>query len=245
MKRFEPKTGTSIKDLDPYADLSGAERAFAILFSKIGEHKKQVLTGVGILFVTVITVVSWNEYRAEQFKKGTLAIEALEKEFALKPNTELTDKIKRFETVASTYSSPSLDLRLAKTLGDLYARNGEFAKAADKLETAGKKIEDLSEVKAYYFYLAGNYRENGNQLAEAETDYFTASSLLSNRKNVAGFYAWSLYQAGRLKLKNGKKDEAKELLKKVLEQDVSSPSEEYKAVKELATYLLIKASQGN
>ncbi|TGK04828.1 hypothetical protein EHO59_08200 [Leptospira semungkisensis] len=245
MKRFEPKPGASIKDLDPYADLSGAEKAFAILFSKIGEHKKEVLIGFGVLFVTVVSVVGWNEYRAEQFRKGTIAIERLEKELAQNPLAELTDKIKKYEAIASTYSSPSLDLRLSKTLGDLYARNGEFAKAADKLEYAGKKIDDLPEAKAYYFYLAGNYRESGNQFAEAETDYSTASSLLSNRRNVSGFYAWSLYQAGRLKLKNGKKAEALELLKKVLEQEISSPSEEFKSVKELATYLLLKNSQGN
>ncbi|TGK00069.1 hypothetical protein EHQ53_04425 [Leptospira langatensis] len=245
MKRFEPKTGASIKDLDPYADLTGAERAFAILFSKIGEHKKEVLFGLAVLFVTVVSVVGWNEYRAEQFRKGTIAIERLEKELAQNPMMELTDKIKKYEAVASTYSSPSLDLRLAKTLGDLYARNGEFQKAADKLEYAGKKIDELPEAKAYYFYLAGNYRESANQFAEAETDYFTASSLLGNRRNVSGFYAWSLYQAGRLKLKNGKKAEALELLKKVLEQEISSPSEEFKSVKELSTYLLLKNSQGN
>ncbi|EPG67634.1 tetratricopeptide repeat protein [Leptospira wolffii] len=246
MKRFEPKTGASIKDLDPYADLTGAERAFAILFSKIGEHKKPVLIGLIVLIVTVVSVVGWNEYRADQFRKGTIAVEILEKELALKPNTDLAEKIKRYEAIQSTYhSSPSLELRLSKTLGDLYARNGEFAKAADKLEWAGKQIDELPEVKAYYFYIAGNYRESGNQLAEAESDYFTASSLLAGRKNISGFYAWSLYQAARLKVKNGKKDEAKELLKKVLEQDISSPSEEFKSVKELATYLLLKTSQGN
>lgn len=244
MKRFEPKKGASIKDLDPYEGMTGAEKAFAIFFSKIGENKKPVLIGVVVLFVTVVTVVGWNEYRADQFTKGTIAIESLEKELQLKPNTDLAEKIKRYEAIASTYSSPSLDLRLSKTLGDLYARNGEFQKAAEKLESAGKQIDELPEPKAYYFYLAGNYRENANQLAEAETNYFTASSLLSGRKNVSGFYAWTLYQAGRLKLKNGKKEEAQELLKKVLDQDISSPSEEFKAVKELSAYLLLKASQG-
>lgn len=245
MKRFEPKTGASITDIDPYPGLTGAERFFAILFSKIGENKKQVLFGVGVLFVTVLAVVSWNEYRAEQFRKGTLAIEKVEKELALSPMTEITDKIKKYETIASTYSSPSLDIRLSKTLGDLYAKNGEYQKAAEKLEFAGKKIDELPEVKAYYFYIAGNYRESANQLAEAESDYGVSVSLLSSRKNVAGFYAWSLYQAGRLKLQNGKKEEAVDLLKKVLDQDIASPSEEFKAVRELATYLLLKSSQGN
>ncbi|TGL64552.1 tetratricopeptide repeat protein [Leptospira sarikeiensis] len=245
MKRFEPKTGASIQDIDPYAGLSGAERIFAIFFSKIGENKKQVLFGIGVLFLTVVAVVSWNEYRAEQFRKGTLAIEKLEKELSLSPMTDINDKIKKYESILSSYNSSSLEIRLAKTLGDLYAKNGDYTKAAEKLEFAGKKIDELPEVKAYYFYIAGNYRESGNQLAEAESDYAVSVSLLSNRKNVAGFYAWSLYQAGRLKLANGKKEEAIELLKKVLDQEIPSPSEDFKAVRELAAYLLLKSSQAN
>ncbi|PJZ68672.1 hypothetical protein CH373_08340 [Leptospira perolatii] len=244
MKRFETKTNKGLNvSVDPHADLKGAERIAAVLFSKIGERRKEVFIGIGVLLLLVLTVVGWKEYKADQFRKGTIAIEALEKKYSLAPNTDLSEKIKAFEGIASQYSSPHLDLRLAKTLGDLYARNGEFAKAADKLEWAGREIDDLPEIKAYYFYIAGNYRENGGENSQAELDYETASSLLSGRRNVAGFYAWSLYQAARLKSKNGKKSEAKELLKKVLDQEISSPSEEYKSVRELSTYLLIKLNQ--
>ncbi|EPG76231.1 hypothetical protein LEP1GSC058_1270 [Leptospira fainei serovar Hurstbridge str. BUT 6] len=247
MKRFEPKNvKSSVQvNVDPYADLKGAERAFTIFFAKVGEYRKQVLIGVVVLIVTTIAVVGWNEYRADQFRKGTLAVEALEKKFLLNPTIDLADKIKQYEEVAATYHSKSLNIRLSKIIGDLYARNGEFSKAATKLEWAGKEIDELPELKAYFFYIAGNYRESGNQFPEAEADYDTAVSLLNNRRNVAGFYSWSLYQSARLKAKNGKKTEAKENLRKVLEQEISSPSDEYKSVRELSTYLLVKLNQGS
>ncbi|TGK18663.1 hypothetical protein EHO61_09325 [Leptospira fluminis] len=247
MKRFEQNsTNSSVQvNVDPYADLKGAERAFTIFFAKVGEYRKQVLIGVAILLVTTVAVVGWNEYRADQFRKGTIAVEALEKKFLLNPGIDIAEKIKQYEELSSNYHSESLRIRISKTLGDLYARNGEFAKAGEKLEWAGKKIDELPEIKAYYFYIAGNYRESGGQFPQAESDFDTAVSLLNNRRNVSGFYAWSLYQSGRLKAKNGKKAEAKENLRKVLEQELSSPSDEYKSVRELATYLLVKLNQGS
>lgn len=155
----------------------------------------------------------------------------------------MKEKIKAYEEISAQYSSKKLELRLAKTLSDLYSRNGEFQKAADKLEWAGKKIEEPTEVKAYYFYLAGNLREREGNLALAETDFSVSVNLLANTREANGFLAWSLYQTGRLQAKNGKKAEATESLKKVLDQEIKTPATDYNTVKQYATFLLIQLNQ--
>ncbi|MCH1912128.1 hypothetical protein L9Z41_09140 [Leptospira noguchii] len=245
MKRYE--IGQTAKELkvDPYADFQGnkMELAFAKFFRAISFRIKEVLIGVGAILVIVLAVVIYVQYQDSQFEKGTIALEILEKKFRTNPTTDLKEKIKAYEEISAQYSSKKLELRLAKTLSDLYSRNGEFQKAADKLEWAGKKIEEPTEIKAYYFYLAGNLREREGNLALAETDFSVSANLLANTREANGFLAWSLYQTGRLQVKNGKKAEATESLKKVLDQEIKTPATDYNTVKQYATFLLIQLNQ--
>ncbi|XDD49317.1 tetratricopeptide repeat protein [Leptospira sp. WS92.C1] len=245
MKRYESGQLTKEVKVDPYADFQGSKLELALIrfFRAVATHIKQVLIGVGVLVVIVLAFVIYIQYQESQFEKGTIALEALDKKFRNNPSIDLKEKIKAYEEVSVQYSSKKLDLRLAKALSDLYSRNGEFQKAADKLEWAGKGIDEPTEIKAYYFYLAGNLREREGNFTLAETNFNTAATLLANTREANGFLAWSLYQTGRLKAKNGKKAEAIESLKKVLDQDIKTPATDYNTVKQYATFLLIQLNQ--
>lgn len=245
MKRYEiGQTAKEVK-FDPYADFQGSkiELALTKFFRAISFRIKEVLIGAGVVLIVILAVVIYVQYQDSQFEKGTIALEVLEKKFRSNPVVDLKEKIKAYEEISTQYSSKKLELRLAKTLSDLYSRNGEFQKAADKLEWAGKKIEEPTEVKAYYFYLAGNLREREGNLALAETDFSVSANLLANTREANGFLAWSLYQTGRLQAKNGKKTEAIESLKKVLDQEIKTPATDYNTVKQYATFLLIQLNQ--
>ncbi|MBM9501642.1 hypothetical protein JWG44_15415 [Leptospira sp. 201903071] len=245
MKRYEVgQTAKEVK-VDPYADFQGSKLELILIkfFRSVAAHIKEVLIGAGVILAIVLAIVTYVQYQESQFEKGTIALEALDKKFRLNPAIDLKEKIQAYEEVSSQYSSKKLELRLAKILSDLYARNGEFQKAADKLEWAGKKIDEPTEVKAYYFYLAGNLREREGNLASAETNYGTAANLLTNTREANGFLAWSLYQTGRLQAKNGKKSEAIQSLKKVLDQDIKTPASDYNTVKQYATFLLVQLNQ--
>ncbi|RHX94464.1 hypothetical protein DLM76_10320 [Leptospira yasudae] len=246
MKRYEVgQTAAKEVKVDPYADFQGSKIELALIkfFRAVASRIKEVLIGAGTILVIILAFVIYFQYQDAQFEKGTLALEALEKKFRANPAIDLKEKIKAYEEISSQYSSKKLDLRLAKVLSDLYSRNGEFQKAAEKIEWAGKKIDEPTEVKAYYFYLAGNLREREGNFELAETDFATAANLLSNTREANGFLAWSLYQTGRLKAKNGKKAEAIESLKKVLDQDIKTPATDYNTVKQFATFLLIQLNQ--
>ncbi|WP_078130110.1 hypothetical protein [Leptospira alexanderi] len=245
MKRYEVGQITKEVKVDPYTDFQGSKVELALIkfFRAISNRIKEVLIGVGLILVVILVAVAYVQYQDSQFEKGTIALEALDKKFRANPTIDLKEKIQAYEEISAQYSSKKLELRLAKILSDLYSRNGEFQKAADKLEWAGKKIEEPTPVKAYYFYLAGNFREREGNFALAETDFNTSATLLANTREVNGFLAWSLYQTGRLQVKNGKKAEAAESLKKVLDQEIKTPASDYNTVKQYATFLLIQLNQ--
>ncbi|MDI7156612.1 hypothetical protein QMM53_08645 [Leptospira santarosai] len=245
MKRYEIGRTTQEVKVDPYADFQGSKVELVLIrfFRAISDRIKEVLIGIGVILVVILIAVVYIQYQDSQFEKGTIALEALDKKFRANPGIDLKEKIGAYEEISALYSSKKLELRLAKTLSDLYSRNGEFQKAADKLEWVGKKIEEPIEVKAYYFYLAGNFREREGNFALAETDFNTSATLLANTREANGFLAWSLYQTGRLQVKNGRKAEAVESLKKVLDQEIKTPASDYNTVKQYATFLLIRLNQ--
>ncbi|EMY78142.1 tetratricopeptide repeat protein [Leptospira weilii serovar Ranarum str. ICFT] len=245
MKRYEVGQTTKEVKVDPYADFQGNRIELTLIkfFRAIASRIREVLIGAGVIFVIILAVVVYVQYQDSQFEKGTVALEVLDKKFRANPSIDLKDKIKAYEDISAQYSSKKLELRLAKMLSDLYSRNGEFQKAADKLEWAGKKIDEPTEVKAYYFYLAGNMREREGNFTLAETDFNTSANLLANTREANGFLAWSLYQTGRMQIKNGKKTEAAESLKKVLDQEIKTPATDYNTVKQYATFLLIQLNQ--
>ncbi|MDV6234567.1 hypothetical protein CH379_002860 [Leptospira ellisii] len=247
MKRYEAAARTTAKEVnvDPYADFQGSRMELVLIkfFRAVSYRIREVLIGAGAILLVVLVAVIYVQYQESQFEKGTIALEALDKKFRANPTIDLKEKIKSYEEVSAQYSSNKLQLRLAKILSDLYSRNGEFQKAADKMEWAGKKIDEPAPVKAYYFYLAGNLREREGNFALAETDFQTSSALLANTREANGFLAWSLYQTGRMQIKNGKKTEAAESLKKVLDQEIKTPASDYNTVKQYATFLLIQLNQ--
>lgn len=147
MKRYEIGRTTQEVKVDPYADFQGSKVELVLIrfFRAISDRIKEVLIGIGVILVVILIAVVYIQYQDSQFEKGTIALEALDKKFRANPGIDLKEKIGAYEEISALYSSKKLELRLAKTLSDLYSRNGEFQKAADKLEWVGKKSRNRSK----------------------------------------------------------------------------------------------------
>ncbi|MBE7412060.1 MAG: hypothetical protein L6Q54_05490 [Leptospiraceae bacterium] len=227
----------------PSGDLSSVEIFFHKLSVFIKRNRIQVFSAILGIVVVIVLIISITEYIKYRENVATVEIEKIEKKHLQNPLIDIKDKIKDYEKYQKDFTLEKPFLRSSKVLSELYAKNGEFSKAAIALESAGKKIEDSKEIKAYYFYIAGNYRERANEMKEALQNYGISNSLLTP-KDTPSFSAWSLYSTARLKLLTGDKEGAKKDLAKVLEIDSPEFEENLKSVKELATYLIIKLNKG-
>jgi hypothetical protein len=103
----------------------------------------------------------------------------------------------------------------------------------------------LREPKAYFFYIAGNYRELANEKDLAIANYEISASLMENLREVSSFKSWTLYHIGRLKLEKGDKNGASASLRKVLSLEPGESQSDLEEVKKLSTFLLLKLSQLN
>jgi len=231
----------------PVGVQSGEHSKIEIFFHNLAvfikKNRFQVFSTIAGIVLVIIIIISVTEYIKHRENVATIEIEKIEKKHLQNPLIDIKDKIKDYEKFQKDFTLERPFLRSSKVLSELYAKNGEFSKAAVSLENAAKKIEDSKEVKAYYFYIAGNYRERANEMKEALQDYNIASSLLTP-KDTPSFSAWSLYQSARLKALTGDKEGAKKDLSKVLEIDSPESAENLKSVKELTTYLILKLNKG-
>jgi len=224
---------------------SKAEFYFLKFSHFVSRYRFSVFIGLVATVVIIIIIISIGEYFKYQENKAAIELEKIERGHALYPLMDLKAKIKDYEDLQQKYSLTKPLLRTSKIISDLYARNGEFTKAAELIEKAGKKIDEPKEIKAYYFYIAGNYRERSGDQKLALQNYSVAGALLSNAKKTPGFSAWSLYHSGRLRLATGDKAGAKKDLQKVLEiESDASGQSGAKSARELATFLLIKLNKG-
>lgn len=228
--------------VDIYQDFEGtkAELYFIKFTAWLRERKKNLFVGLGIIGAIVVLFAGYSEYHDSRVEKASVILEKLHKFHQMNP-VDIARQIKDFEKTRSDFSESEIQLRTAKILADLYARNGEFAKAAELMEEAGTDIDDLREVKAFYFYIAGNYREQASQPGESLKDYETAANLVTNMRNMPGFMAWIYYQTGRLHYLNNNKEEAVKNLKKVME--LNGNSEQFQKARQLSSYLLVKMNQ--
>lgn len=239
-KPVQPKIQVQV---DLYQDFQGskAELMFIKFSAMIANYRKGIFISLGVISVIVLGIVLYGEYHLDQVQKGTIALEEIQRKNALNPGKDLNEMLAEYGKVRKDFAVGEIELRTAKVLADLHARNGEFARAAELMEKAGKNIDELREIKAYYFYIAGNYREQAKDIKKSLIDYETASKLLNNMRNVPTLMAWSYFQTGRLLDLNGEKEKAKEYLRKILELD--GKAEQFLKVRELATYLLLKINQ--
>ncbi len=225
---------------DEFADFEGskAELYFLKFTHMLARNRKNVFIGLGVVFVALAAVIGFFEFQDYRFQKETVLFEDLvtkHKKAKATPETQIAD----LETFLKDQSSGNMDLRVWKDLSRLYAETSNWEKAAEYLEKAGKKIDTPKEMKAYYFYLAGNYRDKQPEPAKALENYKISSTLLETNTEAKSFKAWSFYQTGRLQLANGDKPGAKLSLEKVLKID-GDESENLEEVKLLSTYLLLK-----
>ncbi|MCZ8155970.1 MAG: hypothetical protein O9264_07615 [Leptospira sp.] len=225
---------------DEFADFQGSksELYFLKFTHFLARNRKRVFIGLGIAFVILASLIGFFEYRDYRFQKNTVLfedIQAKHKKTNATPDIQIAD----LESFLANQSSGDMDLRVWKDLSRLYAEKANWEKAADYLERAGKKIDTPKEMKAYYFYLAGNYRDNQPDPVKALENFKIASSILETNSEVKSFKAWAFYHTGRLQLASGDKPGAKLSLEKVLKID-GSDSENLDEVKLLTTYLLLK-----
>ncbi len=230
---------------DPYQNFEGSP--FELFFLKLGNFisRNRVAfysTLLGI-FLVIFFVVAWGEYLKSKEEEATIALEKLEKKFE-KDLLDTNSKIKEYEEYLSKHSEKGVTLRVSKYLSDLYLEKKDFQKAAEHMEHAASLIENHKELKALYYSLAGNYRENANQIQEAITNYQKSANVISNNKELPNLTALVFFEMGRLKLQQGNKEEGITNLKKVLEIEAKHESPYIKQIREKATYLIMKSNKG-
>lgn len=223
-------------------ELGKVEQAVIQASRFVAKHRFHFLIGIGVVVLFISGFIAYHEYKHYQTMQATIEIERLEKKLAVNFNIEPKKKIQDYEAILSKYSSKDTRLRIYKKLADINQAANEPVKAAEYLEKAADEIEEVKELRAYYYYIAGSYREQANDPKAALINYTKAGALVANNRETPSLTAWSFYQSGRLQLLNGDKEAAKKDLTKVL--DISSEMEDLTDVKKLATYLLIKTNKG-
>lgn len=223
---------------DEFADFEGSKAELAFLkFSRfLAKNRKSVFISVGGVVLVLAILIGFFEYRDYLFQKETVTLEDINLKNQ-KTNANLESKILGLESFLKNQSTGKMELRVWKDLSKLYVEKGEFGKAAELMENAGKKIDIPKEMKGFYFYIAGNYREKENNLPKSLENYRIAATVLETSRELNGFKAWSFYQTGRLFSLTGDKVQAKQYLEKAIKLEGSETQEE---VKLLSSYLLLK-----
>jgi tetratricopeptide (TPR) repeat protein len=232
------------KVVDPYENFEGTKTE--LLFLKtihfILLHRVKFLLGLLSIIATIIIYVGVKEYSEYRIAQATLDIEKVEKKFTKDFSLTTPKKIEEMEALLAKHSFKDAKLRIYKRLSDLHLEAFEVSKSAEYLEKSAELITDSKELKAYYYYLAGSLRDQSNETKLAISNFDKASLLLTNARELNGLVAWTHYQAGRLKLKNGEKESAIKDLNRVL--DIESDNPDIAEVKKLSTFLLLKSTKG-
>ncbi|WCL48717.1 tetratricopeptide repeat protein [Leptospira sp. GIMC2001] len=234
------------RDLEEFQG-SAVELFFIKLGRRIQRNRLQVFSGVLVFFILIASVIGYFEYITYKETKATEKLEVILESWDLNPTISVDTKLETMNAFAENDASGNVKIRVAKVLSDLYVGKEDYKKAAELLEKAGREISELREAKAYFFYLAGNYRELADDKDLALKNYQTASGLLENLREITSFRAWSLYHTGRLLAENGDKTGAGAALRKVLliEASEQSGAADLEEIKKLSSYLLLKISQSS
>jgi len=216
---------------------------FVKLRDWISKNKLYFFGAILLSFLVLVGIIAWGEYKTYKEELATAEIEKLEKKH-LKAEITLQNKIKDYEEFLEKHSTKNTTLRVSKSLADLYAQQKEYLKAAEYMEKSASLVEDFKEIQAFYYYVCGNYRDKAGDSKKALENYQKAANLLGSNKETPNFTAWTYYQIGRLKLKQGEKDSAISDLKKVLEIEAKYEGTYLAEVKQLSIYLILKANKG-
>lgn len=239
---IEQKKEFELATVDEFADFQGskAELLFLKFTRTLGRHKKWVFIGLGSLVILLSIVIGFFEYREHLFQKETVTLEDL-KEKQKQTKAGLAVQIQSLESFLADQTTGKMELRVWKDLSRLQAETGNYPKAAEYLELAGKSIDSPKEIKALYFYIAGNYREQANDLTKAAENYKIAAVVVEPSRELDGFKSWAYYQAGRLAYATGNKEEARTFLQKCIRLETKESENE---VQLNASYLLLKLGRG-
>ena len=148
------------------------------------------------------------------------------------------------EAFLQEHSSKSATLRISKQIMDIHIKNGEFLKASQYAEKIASSIETPKELKAYFYYLQGNFCEQAGDKKLSLEAYKKAEEQISGKKEMVIMNSWTLFQIGRLKFELGDKEGSISDLKKVLELDSEQLGFALKQPKLMSTYLILKINKG-
>jgi tetratricopeptide (TPR) repeat protein len=229
---------------DKYEDFQGTKSELLLLKAGdfILEKRKEFLIGLAIIITIIVGVVGFKEFKEYRINSATEEVEKLDKKIAKNFSLTTANKIQEFEALLNKTSIKDGKLRIYKKLSDLHVQAFELNKAAEYLEKSGELISEPKELKAYYFYIAGNYREQNKEIPKAIENYSKACNFVGNNREIQSLSAWSHYNAGRLKLANGNSEAAIKDLNKVI--DIESENLDIVEVKKLSTFLLLKLNKG-
>ena len=238
------KKSVELEVIDKYEDFQGTKTE--LLLMKTGDfilkHRINFIFGISILVLSVVLFVGIKEFLEYRINNATVEIEKVERKIAKNFNLTTQNKIQEYEKLLQQFSFKEAKLRIYKRLSDLHYESFDLVKASEYLEKSAELIEEPKELKAYYFYIAGTYRETSKDNVLALSDFTKASNFVTNNRETQSLTALCFYQAGRLKLLSGDKEAAQKDFNKVI--DIESENPEVIEIKKLATFLLIKANKG-
>jgi tetratricopeptide (TPR) repeat protein len=225
-------------------DLGSVER-FLINSSKfVQDNRLKVFGGISIIFLILGGIVAFGEYSKYRSSLATLEVEKLEKKFEKNPSVEDNQKILEMESFLKEHTSKNTTLRINKQLMDLYVKKEDYKNAANYAEKIASMIDIPVEIKAYFYYLAANYSENSNEVDRSLSMYEKTSNLISSNKEMNTMNAWTNFHIGRLNYDLGKKEEALNRFKKVLEIEADYMGTSLKKAQQMSTYMILKINKG-
>ena len=223
---------------------SPAEKILITLLHSIKENRLRVFLVIVLLLVIfggVIAVGEINQYRENQ---AILEAEALEKKLEKTSGLDDVSKIKEFETFIDKHSDKSAGIRISKQVLDLYLKSGDYQKASAYAGKIAMSVKSPKEIKAYFYYLEGNFSEHAGDKKNSLEAYKKALEQINGKKELVVMNSWTLFQVGRLKYDLGDKEGSISDLKKVLELESDQLEFALRQPKLMATYLILKINKG-
>jgi len=105
-------------------------------------------------------------------------------------------------------------------------------------------VKSPKEIKAYFYYLEGNFSEHAGDKKNSLEAYKKALEQINGKKELVVMNSWTLFQVGRLKYDLGDKEGSISDLKKVLELESDQLEFALRQPKLMATYLILKINKG-
>lgn len=249
-KRFQKKTFLSLKkqeeaildrDLENFEG-SSIELFFIKLSRKIARNRLAFFGSILFVFFVLGSILGYFEFIHYKEVKSSEKLESIRESWLNLPSPSLEKKIEQLERFRKEDAYGSVKTWSAKILADLYVELKNYEKAASLLEEVAPSIQPYLEARAYYYFLAGNYRELSGNFSIALKNFERSNELLEKSNEVPFFKGWSYYHTARLNYEQGNLEKAKINLEKIFLLEPSELNQDLTDLKKQATYLLLKIS---